>query len=448
MKGRANSSDIKAESIEFYNNNPPHVSHITDINRRHFRMVLPNGRFLKIPDVIRTGKDLQKWLLRLAPIDVYYSTACWLDPTNIKPRPKKRTDDLSRSGILLSHDIVFDIDISPLTRSNLDSARLDTLKLYDHMDSKGYELKYAAFSGCKGFHLVFWDPDKTVIPDPYEREINMIKKRKELVKEVEDTGVSIDGAITCDTRRIVRLPGTINSKTGFACTVLSVQELKKPIKELIERFPSLPSSKNIPHYRPPTIGFVEYLQKMTRNLLEGRLQARAETRGKYIGDHCYTTYLSSNIPGIKARHAVLLSFSGRSISKVESLIEELIARYQLTDVYLFKLEGQVQAISLKSFQRNRLQKILDHAGADNASLLRKYNVTSIRIGPLVNEKQEEFEGPVKFIKTISAPADVNENTFVSAAHLNFLEKNKVEHIDYPKTHGSGEFSIIDAVVKL
>jgi hypothetical protein len=136
------------------------------------------------------------------------------------------------------------------------------------------------------------------------------------------------------------------------------------------------------------------------------------------------------------------------MDRIESMINELMEEYNLTDVYIFKLGGQVQAISLKSVQRNRLQKILDHAGADNASLLRKYNVTSIRIGPLVNEKQEEFEPPIEFVKTVSAPADVNNNTFVSEAHLNFLKKNNVEHIQYPKMHGNGEFKIIDAIIQL
>ena len=38
---------------DFYERNPPDLRFITDINRRHFRFLLPNGRFFKVKDAIR-----------------------------------------------------------------------------------------------------------------------------------------------------------------------------------------------------------------------------------------------------------------------------------------------------------------------------------------------------------------------------------------------------------
>src|SRR5512136_2177880 len=66
---------------DFYERNPPDLRFITDINRRHFRFLLPNGRFFKVKDAIRSPADLQSWLVKLQPSDVYYSTSTFLDPT-------------------------------------------------------------------------------------------------------------------------------------------------------------------------------------------------------------------------------------------------------------------------------------------------------------------------------------------------------------------------------
>jgi len=37
---------------------------------------------------------------------------------------------------------------------------------------------------------------------------------------------------------------------------------------------------------------------------------------------------------------------------------------------------------------------------------------------------------------------------VSAGHLNFIRKHGIETFDYPKVHGSGEFKLVDAVLKI
>jgi DNA primase catalytic subunit len=441
--------NIKKELEEFYANNLPDVSTITDLNKRHFRMVLPSGRFLKIPDIIRNQYDLQKWLLRLKPIDVYYSTSTWLNPTEIKPRPKKRGPNFTSSGILLYNDIIFDIDINPLSKSNLDRARLDTLKVLDHLESNGYRCKYIAFSGSKGFHLAFEDHLHMAVRDPFDREQEIIDRRKKLVNDLDGIGQYIDGSVTCDTRRIVRVPGTINSKTGIACTILSRPDLEVSINVLIRTLPALPSAKKVPHFNIPGLKTTRLFPSLLKILQpkNATLTTGDENRQLQIG-YYYTTYLQSNVLGIRSRHSVLLSFQNRPMKKIESQITELIEEFKLTDVYLFRLPSRTQAISLKSVQRNRLQKILDQAHADNTSLLRKYNVTSIRVGPFVNEQLEELEPPIQFVKTITSVPEVNDSTYISSGHLNFLQKNSIHCYDYPRVHGSGEFKVVDAVIKL
>ncbi|MEW6069682.1 MAG: hypothetical protein AB1485_03615 [Candidatus Thermoplasmatota archaeon] len=433
---------LRAELREFYRRNPPNVKAITDLKRRHFRMVLPNGQFLKIPDIIREERTLQNWLIRLGPLDVYYSTACWLDPSSIKRRPKERGARFLDSGILLYHDIMFDIDFSPLCLRNLRRAKNEALRLYEYMKEKGYKNKYIAFSGSKGFHLSFSDPDWKTVEDPYEREMETIKRRKALVAEVQKEGFRIDGTTTQDTRRIVRLPGTINSKTGIACSIVTLEDLAQPVKELLCRFPALPSSERIPYLNlsfPP-------LSLLVKKIARRRAKKAVHKAPK--GEFCFTTYLCSNVIGIKGLHAVLLWFEKVRPAKIRMILKELILEYNLTDFYVFRSGRKSVAISLRTVQRNRLQKILDRAKAENRELLRKYNVTSVRIGPLVNMEQVELEPPALFSEVVSAPDENNNSYYVSAGHLAFLEKLKIPHFDYPLRHGSEEFKLVDAVIRI
>ena len=439
---------LNPELRALYRKNPPDLSGIPDISRRHFRVALASGTFMKIPDVIRDATVLQKWLVRLSPHHVYYSTASWLNPVTLKPRPSKPGPDFLKSGIILSHDIAFDIDRTPLLRKNLEAARCDALRLLNFMNGKGYQLIYCAFSGSKGFHLVYRDHDSEKLADPYEREMAFIKNRTKLVEEVLGEGIVVDSSVTKDTRRIIRVPGTINTRTGYACTVLRRTELEMPIGELLGRVPRLPSARHIPRFSLPVPGLPKKLKHLVKvRPLRKNVKKKEPKKPKDL-EFCYTTYLQSCVPGIKRRHAVLLDLKTKSLQKVERSLERLVERFKLTDFYLFRQSGGFVAISLRTVQRNRYQKILDAAGARSAPQLMKYNVSSVRVGGLVSRVMKEIEPAVSFLKVVRAPEEYNMNCFVSAGHLSFIKKHNIETTTYPNIHGSGEFKIVDVVLKM
>ncbi|MGA2122396.1 MAG: hypothetical protein ABSG49_10220 [Methanoregula sp.] len=93
------------------------------------------------------------WLIRYRPYDGYYSTSCWLVPENLGRRERTPVSD----NIFLSSDIVFDIDRSPFSFFTLDQAREDALNLLDFCHDHNLPVKYIAFSGSKGFHIVCRD---------------------------------------------------------------------------------------------------------------------------------------------------------------------------------------------------------------------------------------------------------------------------------------------------
>ncbi len=170
----------------FYQHHPPDLSAITDLPHRHFRFLLPRGRFLKIRDRIRDEATLRKWLIRYRPSDVYYSTSCWLVPENLGRRERTPVSD----NIFLSSDIVFDIDRSPFSPVSLEQARGDTLKLLDFSRDHHLPVKYLAFSGSKGFHLVCRDLYRYDNPDPFARE-DMARE----VRKISSRGSGLKGSI-------------------------------------------------------------------------------------------------------------------------------------------------------------------------------------------------------------------------------------------------------------
>ena len=417
----------------FYEENEFDLSFLSDCSKRHFRIISENGNFLKVKDRIYTSEQMKKKLINLRPRDVYYSTSTYLNPTTVGPRGKERSI-LTKSGIVLQNDISFDLDREPLSIRNLEKTRKDCKRLIDFMDDNGYSLKYIAFSGSKGFHVIYEDDKRVAIADPFEREMETIKIRRELVDKIKKQGISIDSSITVDTRRIIRLPGTINSKTGYACTLLTRSQINQSVINWISEIPRLPNSVNIPRFTWPR--FLTFPSLFSK-----------KNKVKPVKRVMYTTYVTSSVLGTKGRHAILLSFKNQKFSKIIRKLEKAIEKYRLTDVYVFRSGKDIQAISLKTVQRNRYQKILDYTGSTSATQLGKFDRVSLRMGPLVNSAMKEIQKPADFVKLIKSP-DERVKNYVSAGHILFLIRHGVPLVEYPLIHGSAEFKVVDAEIKI
>jgi len=417
----------------FYFNNTIDLSFLTDCSKRHFRIISSSNKFLKIKDRIYNTEEMKKKLVNLSPKDVYYSTSTYLNPTTLGPRGKERTI-FTKSGIVLNNDIAFDLDREPLSIRNLEKTRKDCKRLIDFMDKNGYSLKYIAFSGSKGFHVIYEDKKGVSIADPFKREMKIIEVRRELADKIKEKGITIDSSITVDTRRIIRLPGTINSKTGYMCTLLTRSQINQSVINWINDIPRLPNSVNIPRFTWPKFLALSSIFSKKTNIKPAKRVL-------------YTTYVTSSVLGTKGRHAILLSFKNQKFSKVVRKLEKAIEKYRLTDIYLFRSGNEIQAISLKTVQRNRYQKILDYTGSTSATQLGKFGRVSLRMGPLVNSEMKEIQKPADFVKLIKSP-DERVKNYVSAGHILFLIRHKVPLVKYPLIHGSAQFKIVDAEIRV
>ena len=409
----------------FYQHHLPDLSAITDLSHRHFRILLPRGTFLKLQDRIRSEEVLRRWLVRYRPSDVYYSTSCWLVPENLGRRERTHLSD----NIFLSSDIVFDIDRPPFSVTNLELARSDALRLLIFCDDNHLNVKYSAFSGSKGFHVVCTDACRYDDPSPLVREDRAKAARKEIIARVLAEGIAIDTKITADTRRIIRVPGTINSKTGYVCTMLTREQLAEPVSTILKYIPRV--NAGTPQIPPrgddcPLRG----------SRIISWLCHRSGVRSKPTPCFSYSTFLTSSVPGTPLQVPLFTYPPQSRIERIGSLLSVVQEQYGLSDIYLYRSGTGVSAICLRTFPIRRLEKIIRASGSTNYGTLLKYRQLFFRVGEVRDENQNLIFLPPAFAKTLPAPVEDNAR-FISRPHYHFMKEFLPAIHDYPRMHGKG-----------
>jgi len=409
----------------FYQHHLPDLSVITDLPHRHFRILLPRGTFLKLQDRIRSGEVLRRWLVRYRPSDAYYSTSCWLVPENLGRRERTPLSD----NIFLSSDIVFDIDRSPFSTANLELAQRDTRRLVTFCDDNNLTVKYIAFSGSKGFHVVCADPRHYSDPSPFVREDQAKAARREIIARVLAEGIAIDTKITADTRRIIRVPGTINSKTGYICTVLSRGQLAEPISGILKYIPRVNAGT-------PLIPQQGDDGPLRGTRIISWLCHRFGVRSKPTPRFTYSTFIVSSVPGTPLQVPLFLYPPHSRIEKVESLLVAVQEQYVLSDIYLYRSETGIAAICLRTFPLRRLEKVIRASGSANYGTLVKYKQLFFRVGEVRDENSRLIAGQPEFIKTLPATEEKNAR-FISGPHYQFMKDFFPGLPDYQRMHGKG-----------
>ena len=409
----------------FYQHHLPDLSSITDLPHRHFRILLPRGMFLKLQDRIRSEEVLQQWLVRFRPSDVYYSTSCWLVPENLGRRERTPLSD----NIFLSSDIVFDIDRTPFSTGNLELARQDTVRLLEFCDNNRLAVKYIAFSGSKGFHVVCADTRRYADPSPLVREDLAKAARREIVARVLAERIGIDTKITTDTRRIIRVPGTINSKTGYICTVISREQLARPVSTILKYIPRVNAGT-------PLIPAKGDDRPLRGTRIISWLCHRFGVRSKPIPDFSYSTFLVSSVPGTTLQVPLFTYPPHSRMDRVESLLAAAQEEYGLSDIYLYRSGTGASAICLRTFPLRRLEKIIHASASVNYGALVKYKQLFFRVGTVRDMNQKLISGPPEYMKTLFAP-EADNARFISGPHYLFMKDAIPSLREYPRMHGKG-----------
>ena len=238
---------LQNELNDWYSENQLDMSWLNSSSRHQFRWRQINGRWTSNDRRISKPEQLIKSFRGKAPTDLYFGTAEWLEPIGL-PRIREKHKP---APILLDHLVVFDIDQTPFCHRRLDKARAITARLVDYLDAnEGLELLYISYSGGKGFHVVLKDleREKFAVEDPRLREEEIKATRKELLNEVLAAGFPVDKTVTADTRRIIRLPGSLHGTTGWKCTIIDRQTLNKPLRGWINDIERHPKAVEMPYW--------------------------------------------------------------------------------------------------------------------------------------------------------------------------------------------------------
>jgi hypothetical protein len=361
---------------------------VPNVKFRHFRLRLLDGTFHKVKQKIHGSEDLRECLVKYEPLDVYYSTATWLNPHLIASRLDK---DILKN-IYISCDLSFDIDISNKIQT-LTEAKTQAVSVNDFLESKGFKIRYSAFSGSKGFHIVCDDPwaSEEDELEPLKREQKAIAKRKALVQEASVEKILFDEKVTVDTRRIIRLPGSVNSKTGLVCTPLSKKELEGDIEAILK----LATCEDFSAPRIPQ----REMTAPSANKISGS-QGRLGVRPRPEENISYSLYYTNNIPGTQLKIPILEFEGWMPRESLDKIIEKTQRQYHLGTVYVFGDDEKYWGVSLKALSRRRVEKILTFSGSININQSKKYGCTYTRIGKSIGVDGDTTQSEPALLKII------------------------------------------------
>jgi len=359
------------------------------------------------------------------PSDLYVSTSSWLNPINL---PRLR-DTESPYPILIDHLIVFDIDVAPLSLKNLEKAKNVAKGLHAYvMENESVEFVNATFSGSKGFHLIYKDSDRTKfgIPDPKEREETVRNERRELLSRVLKQGFEVDERITADTRRIIRLPGSIHGKTGFQCTSIDTNQFELELAQLIEQIPKIDHAVIIP--------------KKAKAVVKKPVKEKGQTVVEY--EHSYLMEVSNHLPGTLDRSALLFwtPFSWGTGAECFERLNTLIEVENLGFGFIFSDGERILFICPESITRAKVVKILNDLGLEKLSEnLKQREHYWVRISGIMDDDGIWHNEP-KFISIID---NNNSKSIYSRAHLTLLTRLgiPIDSSQYERLAGKSEPSI-------
>jgi DNA primase catalytic subunit len=393
----------------FYQNHDVDLLWLSKPSQHGFRWRCSNGSWRKSKRRISSVESFRKAIANDNPSDIYFSTSSWLEPIGLP----NLSDETKPHPILINHLIAFDIDFAPLSLENLEQARLTTLNLHKWIQKNyDYELLSISFSGSKGFHLFYNDTDRSLfsIENAKEREFAVKQERMKLLEQVLLAGFKVDPRITADTRRIIRLPGSIHGKTGLLCHRINLERLETNVESWINDVPSFFGNIDIPKVAKVKLKKVNQAsKKVTKKIQEN------------VVEQTYMIEVSNHLPGSKDRSSLIFwtPFSWGIEEECLQRLEDLVKLENLADSYIFSDGQRILFICPEAFTRAKIVKILHKIGMEKLSTtLETRQHYWVRISGIMNDDSNWYNEP-RYISVIKGN---NSKQNFSKAHLTLLSK--------------------------
>ena len=360
------------------------------------------GKIIKIKDNIRDKATLRKWLKRMSPMDVYYSSGCFLDPTKVKGN--------KTPSYLLFRDIPFDLDAEkPYGVNELDVVRKSTIKLIKAIKQKLNKKPMAIiFTGGKGFQVV------------YE-----FKTKDEDALMEFSTFKGVDTEITTDKFRVIRCPLTVN-KRGKVAIFLTEKDLNRGMPYILNKSKTIHSPLDLAdragRRKPMT-------STPTQNLMRGSSES-AQTEPP-LTDSTRAIYITNEVNGTK-RYIPILKYNYREINPKKEM-QKLSDKYGLNEWFLIKTNGSVICVSLVALDKRRLSKILNSTNSITKDEFKKLSKIFMRVSAYEGGGDVPTPLGVVYLKT-----NKSKNFLYSKPHadmlkyFNFVSNPFVKYIGHEK----------------
>ncbi len=406
----------------WYSTMPVDLDWLEKPSRHQFRWRLPNDRWATLPRQVSNEQTLRKQFAKYAPRDLYIGTSAWLNPVDL-PRLK---DIDEPAPILLDHLVVFDIDFRPFCYRRLEQARSVTDGLLTWLDEhEDLTLQYISYSGGKGFHLVLRDNDRTLFgtPEPRLREELVRASRQELLQRVLDAGFDVDTTVTADTRRIIRLPGSLHGTTGWCCTRISREQLRRPLKTWKETLPKHQRAQPMRHW---PIGFKDIRNAVSSTIKRPFKKTTAPSliQANHAGTppKSLSMQMSSQVVGTKGRSALMAWIPERWGKGQREYFIKTVKEKEWVPVFQFRQGPHEFILIPRAIPTPQLRKQLPQLGLQRLSTeigsLGHYWVDMSYHNP----EDEEQNSELTFKCRLDDSDETNSKVPWSATHLEALKR--------------------------
>jgi len=322
-----------------------------DSSKRQYKFLCYDGSWRKLRKQISRPEQLMPYIEKYSPLAIYFTLGRWQNPVKLGPKANIKGYRVTDHN-LLSLDFGIDID-----DPDLEKARKKALKILNII-KKEYQPLYIAFSGTKGFHLVFKDHQK-LSNTPKQREEQVLKNRKIfIVKHLKNIKFDIDRSF--NTRQVFKVPGTLVAKTGSVVQILTEEQLRKPIRYLIKN--KIDFIDNI--HRQGMLGRIKRVAKqMTygKNNLPNTSQRISEKERTCLissPQYYFENFITNEVIGCKDKYVLFLHYP-LGLNRYKKDIKRLIRVYRLERVFVFKDKEEITAVCCRTFDNRRLVKILN-----------------------------------------------------------------------------------------
>ena len=400
-------------------------------SRHQFRWRLPTNAWITATRQFSSPAALQKVLRNYGPRDVYIGTSAWLTPVNLP----KRSDQASAPPVLIDHLVVFDIDFRPFCYRRLEQARKATQALLTWLDdNEDLSLKSISYSGGKGFHLIFTDNDRTLfsIPEPREREDAVRASRQELLQRVLQQGFPVDPTVTADTRRIIRLPGSLHGTTGWACTRITREDLGRPLKTWVATLPRHSNASKLRYfpYGPSDLFQALKPQRAKREKRKKSKQTPTQTVPQTI------LQCSTQVVGTKGRSSFMAWAPKRWTDTHKTAVAKRLKKLSWGPVHCFEHLGQTLLLSPRAIPKEQLAKEVANMGWPGlATEINNLGHAWVDVSPALEEEEHE-QHELVYTGTLKEAGEGGAKVPWSATHLEMLRRLGVD-IDIGEDECSG-----------